>query len=475
MAKKVISLFFLVLSDILVIFISFWLAYFIRNEFLPQIFPRFSTVNLVPLSTFFNHFYMVIVWIFIFAYEKLYIKRFPFWAELKVLLKSITLSFALIMIMIFLTRKQIQFSRTIVILAWVLSLFLFPLFRFITKYSLARLNIWKKKLLILGVQQTSLSVVRSIKNNITMGYEVFGFLDNDPEKIGKKFQGVKVLGYINDLDKIIKNLQFKDIMITIPLLPRKELKELLSKSESVSNSMWLIPRSGDFITEGIEIEVIGQVLTLYIKKNLAKPWNIFAKAVFDKILIIILIILFLPIFFLVAIAIALDSKGPVIFIQKRIGQGRKPFNVFKFRSMYSNSDKKLHEYLNNHPEAKKEWEKFKKLRHSDPRVTKVGKIIRKFSLDELPQFFNVLIGNMSLVGPRPYLAEELKGKESFIRQIIRVKPGITGLWQVSGRSELSFEERNALDEYYIRNWSLWLDISILIRSMIVHFSSKGAF
>lgn len=214
-----------------------------------------------------------------------------------------------------------------------------------------------------------------------MGYEVFGFLYNDPEKIGKKFQGVKVHGYINDLDKIIKNLQFKDIMIAIPLLPRKELKELLSKSESVSNSMWLIPRSGDFITEDVEIEVIGQVLTLYVKKNLAKPWNIFAKAVFDKIFIIILIILFLPIFFLVAIAIALDSKGPVIFIQKRIGQGRKPFNVFKFRSMYSNSDKKLHEYLNNHPEAKKEWEKFKKLRHSDPRVTRVGKIIRKYSID----------------------------------------------------------------------------------------------
>ena len=475
MGKKSISFFALALTDFFVVFFSFWLAYYIRNDFLPQIISRFTNVHLLPFSIFTNHFYIAIVWIFIFAYEKLYTKRFPFWEEVKVLLKSATLSFTFVMVMIFITRKQIQFSRTTVILAWLLSLFLFPLFRYITKRLLVKFNLWNKKLIILGVHQTSLAIIKSIRKNTTMGYEVVGFLDNDPQKLNKKFLGLKVLGPIKDLETATKTYQFKDIMIATPHLPRKDLKALLTKSEQVSESMWLIPRSGDFITEGVEIEVIGQVLTLYIKKNLAKTWNILIKTLFDKFFTLILTILFLPILAVVAIAIKIDSKGPVIFTQKRIGQNRKLFNLFKFRSMHLNSDNKLTEYLENHTEAKHEWEKYKKLKNHDPRVTKVGKFIRKYSLDELPQLINVLIGKMSLVGPRPYLAEELEGKDAFIDMIIRVKPGITGLWQTSGRSELPFEERNSLDEYYIRNWSLWLDITILLKSIKVLFSRRGAY
>jgi Undecaprenyl-phosphate galactose phosphotransferase WbaP len=475
MGKKLLSFFCLVLADVGAIFISFWLAYLIRNDFLPQIFPRFSTVNLLPFSTFTDYFYIAVVWVFIFAYEKLYTKRFPFWEEIKILLKSASLSFTFVMVMIFISRKQIRFSRTIVILAWLLSLVLFPFFRYFTKFFLVKFNLWKKKLIILGVHQTSLAIIKSIRQNTTMGYEVVGFLDNDPQKQNKIFLGVKVLGPIKDLERITKTYQFKDIMIATPHLPRNQLKELLAKSEQLSESMWLIPRSGDFITEGVEIEVIGQVLTLYIKKNLEKTWNILIKTFFDKVLTTMLTIVFLPILAGVAIAIKLDSPGPVIFTQKRIGRNRKFFNLFKFRSMYTNSDKKLTEYLETDEDARQEWKKYKKLKNHDPRVTKVGKIIRKYSLDELPQLINVLIGNMSLVGPRPYLAEELKGKDAFIDMIIRVKPGITGLWQISGRSELPFEERNALDEYYIRNWSLWLDITILLKSIKVLLSRKGAY
>lgn len=475
MGKKSISIFALVLTDFVVVFISFWLAYYIRKDFLPQIFSGFTNVHLLPFSIFTNHVYITIVWIFISAYEKLYTKRFPLWEEVKALLKSATLSFTLVMVMIFITRKQIQFSRTIVILAWLLSLFLFPLFRYITKRLLVKFKLWNKKLIILGVHQTSLAIVKSIRKNITMGYEVVGFLDNDPQKLNKKYLGVKVLGPIKDLETAIKTYQFKDIMIATPHLPRKDLKALLTKSEQLSDSMWLIPRSGDFITEGVEIEVIGQVLTLYIKKNLTKTWNILIKTLFDKFFTLILTILFLPILAVVAIAIKIDSKGPVFFTQKRIGQDRKLFNLFKFRSMHLNSDNKLTEYLENHTEAKHEWERYKKLKNHDPRVTRVGKFIRKYSFDELPQLINVLSGKMSLVGPRPYLAEELEGKDAFIDMIIRVKPGITGLWQISGRSELPFVERNSLDEYYIRNWSLWLDITILLKSIKVLFSRRGAY
>jgi len=308
-----------------------------------------------------------------------------------------------------------------------------------------------------------------------MGYEVLGFLDDDPAKIGKTYGGVKVLGPISEQENIAKTYGFKDIMVSTPHLPREKLKELLSKCEIISESLWLIPRTGDFITEGVEINPLGEVFVLRIKRNLTKPWNILLKNLFDISLTSIFIILTLPLMLVISIAIKLNSKGPVLFIQKRLGQREKPFNLFKFRSMFINNDNLLSEYLEKNHEAKEEWKEYKKLKDYDPRITKVGRIIRKYSLDEFPQLFNVVQGKMSLVGPRPYLVEELEGKESFKRTVSRVKPGITGLWQTSGRSELSFDKRIAHDEFYIRNWSLWLDMTILMKSIKIWLSGKGAY
>lgn len=465
----------LIISDLLVVFLSFVFAYLIRSELLPHLLSRFNSFPVLPISNFLNHYYMGLVWVFIFAYEKLYTKRHSFWVESKMLIQSATLSSAIIMIIIFITKTHIQFSRTIVIVAWLLSLFLFPVFRFFTKTILSKTSIWKKKFIIIGVHETSILILKNIIKNRTMGYEVIGFLDDDPQKIGKKFQGVKVIGTISELEDITKTFKSKDILITTPHLPRTKLKELLSKCEKESESMWLIPRSGDFITEGVEIEIFGEILTLNIKKNLAKPWNIFIKNLYDKVLTFILVVLLLPVLIMIAIAIKLDSKGPAIFTQKRLGKYKQMFNLFKFRSMYVNCDQKLYDYLNSNSQAKEEWEKYKKLKNNDPRVTKVGKFIRKYSLDELPQLINVLLGNMSLVGPRPYLKEELDGKDTFKDILARVKPGITGLWQVSGRSELPFSERLSLDEYYIRNWSLWMDITIMVKSVKILLSRKGAY
>ena len=308
-----------------------------------------------------------------------------------------------------------------------------------------------------------------------MGYEVLGFLDDDPHKIVKSYLGVKVLGPISQLENITKIYHSKDIVISTPHLPRNKIRELLVRCENLSESMWLIPRSGDFITEGVEIEVFGEILSMYIKKNLKKPWNILIKTFFDIILTVFTIIIFLPIFLIIALAIKLDSKGPVLYVQKRIGKKNIAFDLYKFRSMYMDNEKKLDEYLKQNPVAKKEWAKYKKIKNHDPRVTNVGRFLRKFSLDELPQLSNILQGKMSLVGPRPYIPEELEQEELFKEKIALVKPGITGLWQIRGRSELSFEERIVIDEYYIRNWSLWLDIMILIKSFGIWFKQKGAY
>lgn len=473
--KKMFTFFILMISDILIVLLSFSLAFFMRSEILTQLFVKFKEIELAPFSNFLQYFYMASIWTIIFAYEKLYTKRFSFWEEVKVLLKSATIASSVIMIIFFISRRQIGFSRTIVVLAWLLSLILFPLCRYAIKTLLINSNLWKKKLLILGIQQTSLQVLKNIKANKTMGYEVIGFLDDDPEKIGKTYMGVEVLGPISQFEEIANTYKFKDIMIATPHLPRKKLEILLSKCARISDSMWLIPRSGDFITEGVEIEIIGDVLSLYFKKNLAKPWNIAIKDIYETILTILFVIVFLPVFLVIAITIKLDSKGPVFYIQERIGQGKSIFKLFKFRSMYLDNEERLTEYLKENPQARGEWDKYKKLKNHDPRVTPVGKFLRRYSLDELPQLFNVLQGKMSLAGPRPYLAKELEGKDTFKNVIALVKPGITGLWQISGRSELPFAKRISLDEYYIRNWSVWLDVTILLKSLKVWLSQKGAY
>jgi undecaprenyl-phosphate galactose phosphotransferase len=475
MAKKVMSFLAFISTDMAALILSFLLAYSIRSEILASLSFKFKAISLLPFSNFLNHYYLAIVWIIIFAHEKLYTKRFPFWEEVRILLKSATISFVLIMVMIFISRRQVQFSRTVIVLAWLLSLFLFPLFRFLIKSLLAKLNIWEKKLIILGANETGFLVLKNIKKNPTMGYKIVGFLDDHPEKIGRKFHGVDVIGAISDLENIVRANNSKDIIISLPDLSREKLFRLLQTCEEASESMWLIPQTGDLITTGIEMERLGQVLALNIKKNLEKPWNIFIKSAFDKIMTLILIVAFLPVFLVIAVAIKLDSKGPIFFLQKRLGRRKKEFTLFKFRSMYINGDNKLREYLTDNPTAREEWDKYRKLKNHDPRVTGVGRIIRKYSLDEFPQLFNVVFGKMSLVGPRPYLIEELKGKDSFKNRIAKVKPGITGLWQVSGRSEVLFEERISIDDYYVRNWCLWLDLIILLKSLKVFFSSKGAY
>lgn len=190
---------------------------------------------------------------------------------------------------------------------------------------------------------------------------------------------------------------------------------------------------------------------------------------------LVIFIILLPLFLLIAILIKLDSPGPVLFIQKRVGKDNKLFNLLKFRSMYLDNDSRMQEYMKSNPHIRYEWEKYRKIRGDDPRITRVGKCLRKFSLDELPQLLNVLAGNMNLVGPRPYLPKEVEDKDPLIKSITRVKPGITGLWQVSGRSQVSFNKRLKIDEYYIRNWSLWMDIVILFKSIPVFLSRKGAY
>ena len=205
------------------------------------------------------------------------------------------------------------------------------------------------------------------------------------------------------------------------------------------------------------------------------PWW---KRPFDVVFSLFTILITLPIMILIAVVIKLTDGGSIFFRQKRPGLNGKEFFVYKFRTMYPNNEKILEEYLEKNPEAKKEWELYRKLKSYDPRVTPIGKFLRKYSLDELPQFFNVLKGDMSVVGPRPYICKEFddyKIPESVRKKLLSVKPGVTGLWQVEGRNEATFEDRVKLDLKYIESLSFWGDVKIILKTIWVMLTGRGAY
>jgi len=474
MIRKTISLLFLIAADFFTLLLCFYLAFLIRRDILTLVFPSL-TVRPVLFSAFLTRFYIASIWIIVFAYEKLYTKRHTFWEETRILIKGSTMSYLLIMVALFITKEYIFFSRVIIFLAWILSFAIFPIIRYLMKRLLIGLRLWGKKVILIGSIESMTSVIKAIRQNRTMGYEIVGGLTDDRTKIAQTLPGVPILGHFDEISEWKEKTGFEDIIVAFIDVSRDTFIALLKRWDSVSDTIRYIPQTGDLITTGVEIENIGKILSLVIRKNLQKPWNILIKMVFDFFVASIMIVVFSPAFLLIAAAIALDSRGPVFFKQERFGKKGHVIKVIKFRTMFTDAGRRLDAYLQRNAAAREEWATYKKLKTYDPRVTRAGAFLRKFSLDELPQIINVLKGDMSIVGPRPYLQEELVEVKQIKPILFLVKPGITGLWQISGRSNVSFEERLRLDESYIRNWSLWTDLVILLKTFRVTASGHGAF
>ena len=199
------------------------------------------------------------------------------------------------------------------------------------------------------------------------------------------------------------------------------------------------------------------------------------KRIFDILFSLSILVLFFPVFAIIALIVAVTSKGPIVYAHNRIGRGGKKFGCYKFRSMYFDADKRLQELLKNNPDLKKEWENNFKLKN-DPRITPIGSFLRKTSLDEFPQFWNVLKGDLSVVGPRPVIQDEIvKYYGDKAAKVLSIRPGLTGLWQVSGRSNTSYDVRVLLDEEYINKQSLALDIKLVLKTIPAMLTSRGAY
>jgi Undecaprenyl-phosphate galactose phosphotransferase WbaP len=475
--KKFLSFACLLLTDILALLSSFLLAHLLRSQVIPKFTSLFKYAP-VPLEVQLKYGFLsgALIIIFVFSLERLYTKRFSFWDEVKHLYRGLVFSFVLLMLSVFLSRGYTQFSRVVIISAWILSLFLFPFFRHTAKILLVKLNLWKKKVLILGTDETARALAKGIRSNPTIGYEIMGFLSPDENEVGLSLlDDLKVIGKVSQVEKLDPRSGPLDIIISLPEIDQQTMIDLVETSEKVAETIKIVPRIGNIFTLGVDVETFGDVLSLSVARNLVKPWNIFIKRVIEIALTALLMIVFSPFLLIIAAAIRVDSRGPALFIQDRLGENGHRFRLIKFRSMFQDGDSKLQDYLEGNTEARREWQEFQKLRNHDPRVTRVGRFLRRYSLDELPQLINVLKGNMALVGPRPYLPREKDEIGKSYDLILRVKPGITGLWQVSGRNILPFKQRLLLDEYYIRNWSLWMDLVILIKSVKVFLSREGAF
>lgn len=236
-------------------------------------------------------------------------------------------------------------------------------------------------------------------------------------------------------------------------------------------------KSSAFYTSRLHYYYNEAEIQLFTSKEITKKalFSRFTKRVFDLVLSFALLPIILPLIFLIAIIIRIDSYGSPLFTHNRMGKDFKDFNCYKFRTMYVNSEHLFQEHLNNNKEAMEEWKNYKKLKRFDPRITRIGGFLRKTSLDELPQIFNVIKGEMSLIGPRPYLPREELDMRPYSKNILSVVPGITGLWQVSGRNKLTFKERLKLDSWYAVNRTLWLDLIILIKTVKVVFLRDGAY
>ena len=218
---------------------------------------------------------------------------------------------------------------------------------------------------------------------------------------------------------------------------------------------------------------VGSTAAFEINNRLQMRIFRFSKTAVEAVLAAVILPFILPLCLLIGLLVKLSSKGPALYRAKRLGQDGKTIRIWKFRTMYQDADKTLEKMLENNPDMKKEWEKKFKLEH-DPRVTPLGRILRRTSLDELPQFWNVLMGEMAIIGPRPIVEKERHYYGVNFQVFSIVKPGITGLWQVSGRSETSYEERVNLDLYYVSNWRIWMDYYIFLKTILIVLTRRGA-
>ena len=467
--------------DYLALVASFVVSYWVRVRW-PGFVPSFITEpfgdslnytpnpQLVPYQTYLPYILTLAgVMTLIFILSGLYRRqRFPRpWESFSHVVRAVANAFLLILLIAF-ARGTVVLPRLVIVYALLVSILLLSISRGIVAAVRQLLHRWQiavVRIAILGEGEAAERALRVIKRNRRLGYRVCGSFSRDEMKA---------------LRRAIRKRTCDEVLVAGHMTER-DLVELREYCIEHRVGLLVVPNVFTFLSSRMLVRDLAGYAMIEIPVTPLEGWGSLVKRFFDIILSVAAIIVLSPVYLILALIVWIDEPGPVFFKHKRLGEDLQTFGLWKYRTMsikYGDGPNGLSEafkqYLRDNPAAGKEWDKYQKLKN-DPRVTKVGRVLRKLSLDELPQFFNVLKGDLSLVGPRPIVDSELPKYGRLRYRLGSIKPGATGLWQVSGRNETTYEERVRLDMVYIENWSIWLDFSICLRTVWVMIFRRGAY
>jgi exopolysaccharide biosynthesis polyprenyl glycosylphosphotransferase len=470
--KQLLSL-GLVLADIVLINIAFAISYWVRYDL--QWFRAVDPAYDAPFTTYMP-FAGVLTALLLIAYklEGVYDhRRGASWFDEFYSVVNGTTTGIIIMVVVTFFYRPLVYSRLLFIYTGALTVALLSFSRFVKSAVLRKLRqrgIGVVRTLIVGAGEVGRTIMRNIVAQPGLGYQVVGFVDDNPEKGQKDIGRFKGLGSIDNLPRIVQEESIDEVIITLPWMYHRKIISIMTQCEREGVRARLVPDLLQMSLSRMDVDDLGGVPMIGIKEISITGWKSVTKRAIDFTVALVGLIVLSPLMLLIALVIKLDSPGPVLFRQIRVGKGGRHFVLYKFRSMREGAEEEQQELT----ELDEAGGPIFKIRH-DPRCTRLGRFLRRTSLDEMPQLYNVLRGEMSLVGPRPPIPTEVEHYEEWHKKRLEVSPGMTGLWQVSGRSELTFDEMVLLDIYYIENWSAALDTEIFMRTIPKVIFGNGAY
>lgn len=393
--------------------------------------------------------------------------------ELRRIFYAVCFCFMLIMSTTFLWRNAEEYSRSVVLLVWALTSPAIMLARAAIRRKLSHRQWWGISAIVFGSGMTARRVLRTLRSG-SMGIKVLGVFTDDEDSRRVDWELQPVLGSIRSAAHSTWDHSAHYAILALSDKTSTELRHAIQDHCRGFRNILLVPNLPGICSMGISACEIGGELGFEVPQRLFHRRSALAKRTIDIVVGTTAILALTPVLIAIATAIKLTSPGPVLYGQNRYGRNGMVFKALKFRTMVVNAEEVLSHSLLANPLLLAEWQRDHKLKN-DPRVTRIGRWLRRSSLDELPQLLNVLTGQMSLVGPRPIVAAEIPKYGRGYSLYTRVLPGITGLWQVSGRNNTTYEERVAFDEYYVHNWSVWLDGYILFRTIKTVLTGDGAY
>ncbi|KPL25499.1 MAG: hypothetical protein AMJ93_00120 [Anaerolineae bacterium SM23_84] len=462
-----------VIIDAVLINVGFFIAYVARYQL--QWFRPVDEAFLVPYSVYFSSSVLLTaILLFVYWTEGLYSpKRKRSWLnDAYIILRGAVTGVAALYVLS-LVYRAVLYSRLIYAYAGVAVFVLLAAARGLEQFVLGQMRrrgYGVQRVLIVGAGETGRTIMRNIVAQPQLGYHVVGFVDDKPERGHKDIGRFKGLGGTERIADVVKDEQVDAVIITLPWQYHRKIMSILAQCERARVSVRIVPDLFQMSLSNVDIDDLNGIPLIGIKSVSITGWKLAVKRSMDVGVAGLGLVLLSPLMLLTAIVIRLDSPGAAIFRQTRLGRGGRPFTVFKFRSMRAGAEAER-TTLADLNEAEGPIFKMR----NDPRRTKLGQLLRRTSLDELPQLYNVLRGEMSLIGPRPALPSEVEQYQEWHKKRLETWPGMTGLWQVSGRSELTFDEMVLLDIYYVENWSLLLDLQIALRTIPAWLLGTGAY